>query len=144
MVFEARHLAPHGAAAASWRITLGPAKPPSYLKWSPNVPCSTGRPGTGLLNPYAHHDLRGPTGDRFVKDQKTLRWLQREFAAVATEMEGAAFAYTCQLSKIPFLVIRGLSDTADENAPDDFDANLGTVCQHSFQLLEQLIPGLDN
>ncbi len=84
------------------------------------------------------------SGDRFVKDQKTLRWLQREFAAVATEMEGAAFAYTCQLSKIPFLVIRGLSDTANENAPDDFDANLDTVCRHSFQLLEQLIPGLDN
>lgn len=82
------------------------------------------------------------SGDRFVKDQETLRWLQREFAAVATEMEGAAFGYTCQLSKVPFLVIRGLSDTADESAPDDFDANLHAVCQHSFQLLEQLIPGL--
>ncbi len=84
------------------------------------------------------------SGDRFVKDQKTLRWLQREFAAVATEMEGAAFAYTCQLSEIPFLVIRGLSDTADESAPDDFDANLDTVCRHSYRLLEQLIPGLGN
>ena len=30
------------------------------------------------------------SGERFVKDSKTLRWLQREFAALATEMEGAA------------------------------------------------------
>lgn len=80
------------------------------------------------------------SGDRFIKDSGTLKWLQREFAALATEMEGAAVGYTCQLSDVPFVVIRGLSDTADENASDDFQANLETVCRHSFALMERLIP----
>ena len=80
------------------------------------------------------------SGDRFVSDKETLRWLQREFAALATEMEGAAVGYTCHLNKLPFVVIRGLSDTAGEGASDDFDANLRTVCRHSFKLLEHLIP----
>ncbi len=80
------------------------------------------------------------SGDRFVQDEETLRWLQREFAALGTEMEGAAFGYTCQLNGVPFVVIRGLSDTADENAAGDFDTNLKAVCQHSFRLLEHLIP----
>ena len=80
------------------------------------------------------------SGDRFVEDSATLRWLQREFGALATEMEGAAFGYTCQLSDLPFVVIRGLSDTANENAPADFEANLETVCRHSYRLLEHLIP----
>lgn len=82
------------------------------------------------------------SGDRFVQDSKTLRWLQREFAALATEMEGAAVGYTCQINELPFVVIRGLSDTANEAAPDDFSANLHTVCEHSYRLLEQLVPAV--
>ena len=69
-----------------------------------------------------------------------MRWLQREFAALATEMEGAAVGYTCQINNLPFVVVRGLSDTADESAPEDFDANLKIVCRHSFRLMERLIP----
>ncbi|NIA70720.1 5'-methylthioadenosine/adenosylhomocysteine nucleosidase [Pelagibius litoralis] len=82
------------------------------------------------------------SGDRFVEDSKTLRWLQREFGALATEMEGAAVGYTCQLNAVPFVVTRGLSDTANESAPDDFKSNLETVCKNSFRLMERLIPAL--
>lgn len=84
------------------------------------------------------------SGDRFIKDSDTLRWLQREFAALATEMEGAAVGYTCNLSKVPFVVIRGLSDTAGESASDDFSANLHKVCQSSFKLFDDLIPRVGN
>jgi len=80
------------------------------------------------------------SGDKFIEDSETLRWLQREFGALATEMEGAAMGYTCQLNELPFVVIRGISDTADESAPDDYRDNLKTVCQHSFRLMERLIP----
>ena len=80
------------------------------------------------------------SGDRFIQDPETLRWLQREFSALATEMEGAAVGYTCGLNEVPFVVIRALSDTASETASDDFSANLGEVCANSFRLLERLIP----
>ena len=80
------------------------------------------------------------SGDRFVQDSKTLRWLQREFAALATEMEGAAVGYTCQINKVPFVIVRGLTDTADSEASEDFSSNLETVCEYSFRLLEHLIP----
>jgi adenosylhomocysteine nucleosidase len=55
-------------------------------------------------------------------------------------MEGGAFGYTCRLNELPFVVIRGLSDTAGETASGDFDANLHKVCRSSFQLMEHLIP----
>lgn len=80
------------------------------------------------------------SGDRFIEDSESLRWLQREFGALATEMEGAAVGYTCQINDLPFVVIRGLSDTANESATGDFEANLETVCRHSFRLMERLIP----
>jgi adenosylhomocysteine nucleosidase len=82
------------------------------------------------------------SGDRFIQDAETLRWLQREFSALATEMEGAAVGYTCGLNEIPFVVIRTLSDTASETASDDFAANLSEVCANSFRLLESLIPAI--
>lgn len=80
------------------------------------------------------------SGDRFVKDSETLRWLQREFGALATEMEGAAVGYTCQINRLPFVIVRGLTDTADDDAPDHFAENLETVCRYSYRLLENLIP----
>ncbi len=82
------------------------------------------------------------SGDRFVEDTATLRWLQREFGALATEMEGAAVGYTCQLNGLPFVVVRGLSDTANESAPQDFEANLETVCRNAFRLMRRLIPDI--
>ena len=80
------------------------------------------------------------SGDRFIQDQETLRWLQREFSALATEMEGAAVGYTCGVNDVPFVIVRGLTDSACEAAPGDFAANLHTVCLNSFRLLERLIP----
>ena len=82
------------------------------------------------------------SGDRFVGDSTTLKWLQDEFGALATEMEGAAVGYTCQLNALPFVVTRGLTDAADELAPSDYATNLEMVCRNSFRLLEHLIPGL--
>lgn len=80
------------------------------------------------------------SGDRFIKDSETPQWLQREFTALATEMEGAAVGYTCRLNNLPFVVIRGISDTADESAQEDLDGNLEIVCRRSYRLMERLIP----
>ncbi len=80
------------------------------------------------------------SGDQFVQDTDMLRWLQREFAALATEMEGAAFGYTCSLNGLPFVVIRALSDSSSHSASDDFEDNLHMACLNSFQVMDQMIP----
>lgn len=80
------------------------------------------------------------SGDKFVQDRDMLRWLQREFAALATEMEGAAFGYTCNLNGLPFVVIRALSDSSGEAASGDFERNLQKACQNSFRLMDRMIP----
>ena len=80
------------------------------------------------------------SGDRFVKDSETLKWLQREFGAFATEMEGAALGYTCDMSSVPFVIIRGISDGAGESAEVDFEANLSAVCRNGYRLLQAYIP----
>jgi adenosylhomocysteine nucleosidase len=55
-------------------------------------------------------------------------------------MEGAALGYTCMLNKVPFVVIREISDGAGESAHTDFQANLRTVCRNSYKVLEEFVP----
>ncbi|MDP6830704.1 MAG: 5'-methylthioadenosine/adenosylhomocysteine nucleosidase [Alphaproteobacteria bacterium] len=79
------------------------------------------------------------SGDRFIQDTGTQRWLQREFAALAAEMEGAAVGYTCYLNGLPFAVIRALSDASSESASDDFEQNLHNACQNTYHLMDRMI-----
>ncbi len=79
------------------------------------------------------------SGDRFISDRKTIAWLQREFGAVATEMEGAAVAQVCQMNDKPFLVIRTISDSAAEDAPEEFESALKSAPENAFNLLQNLL-----
>ena len=50
-------------------------------------------------------------------------------------MEGAAVAQTCYQFNIPFVVIRAVSDTADESAEMDFDEFVQLAGQRSAELV---------
>ncbi|WP_022666840.1 5'-methylthioadenosine/adenosylhomocysteine nucleosidase [Desulfospira joergensenii] len=77
------------------------------------------------------------SGDRFISDPDTIRWLQREFSGVCTEMEGGALGYTCKINQIPFVIIRIISDSAGKDAVGEFDSFLSK----SSEMLADLISG---
>lgn len=59
------------------------------------------------------------SGDQFISsDEAIARILSLYPQAVATEMEGAAIGHICNDYNIPYLVIRAISDSADDDAPD--------------------------
>jgi adenosylhomocysteine nucleosidase len=62
------------------------------------------------------------TGDTFIMSPQKRIDLQKRLGADAVEMEGAAIAQVCYQRGIPHLVIRGISDTADEKADKDVNA----------------------
>ena len=53
------------------------------------------------------------SGDIFVTDHKMSKKISDTFNALCVEMEGAAIAQVCYLSKVPFIVIRSISDSPD-------------------------------
>ena len=55
------------------------------------------------------------------------------------EMEGAAIAQVCFLDKIPFLVIRGISDVPNGNNHIDFVTYLESVSKSVAEILDKLI-----
>lgn len=62
------------------------------------------------------------SGDSFVSSQEAIKIIKNNFpSALVTEMEGAAIAQVCWRFKVPFVVVRAVSDTADEDAGVSFD-----------------------
>ncbi|MCD6162666.1 MAG: 5'-methylthioadenosine/S-adenosylhomocysteine nucleosidase [candidate division Zixibacteria bacterium] len=79
------------------------------------------------------------SGDRFVSDPRKIEWLQREFGAVAAEMEGAAVGYTCHLNEIPFMIARTISDSAGSDAKDEFKSYLKIASKNSFKIISSIL-----
>ncbi|WP_332310669.1 5'-methylthioadenosine/adenosylhomocysteine nucleosidase [Alkalibacter mobilis] len=60
------------------------------------------------------------TGDQAVGDSKTKDFLHSEFKGYCVEMEGGAIAHVCSLNEIPFMVVRAISDKANEEVEVDY------------------------
>lgn len=60
------------------------------------------------------------SGDQFVSAKAQKEEIIRNTGALCTEMEGAAIAHTCFKNQIPFVVIRAISDKADDSAQMDY------------------------
>jgi adenosylhomocysteine nucleosidase len=79
------------------------------------------------------------TGDMFLSDGRYGQKLRKKTGADAVEMEGAAVAQTAWQQKIPFLIIRSLSDSANDDAALDFTAYGKIASENSAALILGLL-----
>ncbi len=71
------------------------------------------------------------TGDEFVYSQERTKAILADRPETnAIEMEGAAVAQVCTDYKIPFVVIRTISDKADHTSAVDFPAFIEKIAKH--------------
>ena len=78
------------------------------------------------------------SGEAFIKDSKRYR-LMEIFEPQCVDMESAAVAHVCYVNTIPFLIIRAISDLANEASTETFESNVEEVSLHSLLLVEELI-----
>ena len=77
------------------------------------------------------------TGDMFISKQVKIEQLSREiYGLLAVEMEGAAFAQVARQENIDWIIVRVISDGANENAHDDFNDFLKKYQHTSFDLIK--------
>ena len=50
------------------------------------------------------------SGDKFMADPQEKADINREFGAIACEMEGASIGHVCYVNKVPFGILRTISD----------------------------------
>lgn len=79
------------------------------------------------------------TGDCFVGDVRKKAWIADTFGAVACEMEGAAIGQVCYVNRIPFAVIRAISDGADGDSEEDYTAFLAKAAANSIKVLRRVL-----
>ena len=60
------------------------------------------------------------SGDQFVGRKEQKAKIVADIGALCTEMEGAAIAHTAWRNEIPYVVIRAISDKADDSAEMDY------------------------
>ncbi|MGF7141695.1 adenosylhomocysteine nucleosidase [Anaerotaenia torta] len=95
--------------------------------------CLETLPGLGV------HVGRIVSGDQFISDQEKKVWLAEQFGGYCTEMEGAAIAQTAFLNRIPFLIIRAISDKADHSAEMSYQEFEELAIRNTVKLLNGLL-----
>lgn len=82
------------------------------------------------------------SGDEFVQDKEKKSWLLSQFKGYCVEMEGAAIAHVASLNNVPFLIIRGISDKADDSAQIDYDKFEAKAIENSVRLVLEMLANL--
>ena len=82
------------------------------------------------------------SGDQFIWDSKKKDWLVSTFNGRCAEMEGAAMAHVAYLNKVPYVVIRMISDKADNSAMMDYPVFEKHATEHSIKLMRNLLARL--
>ncbi|MBQ7896860.1 MAG: 5'-methylthioadenosine/adenosylhomocysteine nucleosidase [Clostridia bacterium] len=82
------------------------------------------------------------SGDSFVEDDEKSRELREDLHGSCVEMEGASISQTCIVNGIPFLVIRSISDFADNNAGMSYDSFSTKASEQAGQVVAEIIKGL--
>jgi adenosylhomocysteine nucleosidase len=79
------------------------------------------------------------TGDCFVASDAFRSGLREKLKADAVEMEGAAVAQICYQQQVPCIIIRSISDNADERAAADLEKFYKTAAKNSAMLVAEMV-----
>ena len=83
-----------------------------------------------IRNPAIYSGLIA-SGDQFITSHSKLEALRKDLPnLLAVEMEGAAVAQVAHAYDLPFIVIRTISDKANDNASIDFPRFLQQIASH--------------
>lgn len=83
------------------------------------------------------------SGDQFVHSSDKVAEIRSRFEGVqAVEMEAAAIAQSCHQLGVPFVVVRAVSDSADEKADISFETFLQTAAVSSANMVLRLLERL--
>lgn len=95
------------------------------------------------VNPDIHVMCgRVVSGDQFISSKEVKERLITQFQGDCVEMEGASIAHGAYLNSLPFVIIRAISDKADDSAEMDYPTFEAAAARHSAALVKEMVKGL--
>lgn len=83
------------------------------------------------------------TSDSFIAGSAEVKRIKEDFPdALVAEMEGAAVGQVCYQFKIPFVIVRAVSGTADEAAGVNFDLFIVDAGRKSADMVLEMIKSM--
>lgn len=82
---------------------------------------------------------RVASGDQFISEKTIKNEIIENFHGYCVEMEGAAIGQTAWLNQIPFLIVRAISDKADDSAAVDYPAFEKQAIIHCVRLTQNMV-----
>lgn len=79
------------------------------------------------------------SGDQFISGGERKEFIRDNFAPACVEMEGAAIAQVSSLNKIPFIIVRCMSDMADDNISEVYEFNEDEAALISADFVEHIV-----
>lgn len=79
------------------------------------------------------------SGDQFIATKAQKEIIIKNFDAIACEMEGGSIGHTCFVNNVKFIVIRAISDSADDSSAMDYPTFLKMAAENSFKITLSLI-----
>lgn len=94
-------------------------------------------------NPEIHTFVgRVVSGDQFVSSREVKERIRAQFQPLCTEMEGAGIAQAAYLNQVSYVIIRAISDKADNSAKIDYPEFERQAIAHSVRLVKELLTRL--
>lgn len=91
-------------------------------------------------NPDIHtYTGRVASGDQFIASKEVKEKIVENFQPLCVEMEGAAIAQAAYLNKVSYVIIRAISDKADNSATMDYPTFERQAIAHSVGLVKELM-----
>ena len=82
------------------------------------------------------------SGDQFICDRAKKEAIRNTFGGLCTEMEGAAVAQAAHINGIPYVIVRAISDKADESIVVSYAEFEAKAAEHCAAIVEHLVKTL--
>ncbi|MBQ9673229.1 MAG: 5'-methylthioadenosine/adenosylhomocysteine nucleosidase [Ruminococcus sp.] len=79
------------------------------------------------------------TGDIFIASINKRKFIADAFGALCCEMEGGAVGHVCYRNKVPYAVIRSISDDLETNTGADFDKFKFLAAENSIKVMTEFL-----
>ena len=81
------------------------------------------------------------SGDQFIASSAQKSRILSDFGGMCCEMEGAAIAQVCYLNQVPFVIIRAISDKADDSEEMSYQEFEAAAALHSSRIVHAMMAG---
>lgn len=79
------------------------------------------------------------TGDQFISTKAQKDFIVGEFNGISCEMEGGSIGHVCYVNGTDFVVIRSISDSADDSADVDYPTFVKKAAENSVNIVKEFI-----